>query len=302
MRIIISGGTGFIGTALTKSLLEKGHLVWILTRNLQTARMVEGAKGVGWDGRTDTGLIDLVSQADAIVNLAGESIGSGRWSVERKKRILTSRVETGEAISTAVRKANPRPKVLIQASAVGFYGTHGNEPVVEETPPGSGFLAEVCKKWEASTRPVEEWGVRRAIIRTGIVLARDNGALPRMMLPFKLFGGGPLGNGRQGIPWIHLVDEVDSIRFLVENGKARGVFNLSAPKPLSNADFGRILAKVVRRPYWFPVPGFALRLLLGEMASLVLEGQFLIPKRLLEAGYKFRFEKAGDALDDLLKR
>jgi uncharacterized protein (TIGR01777 family) len=302
MRIIITGGTGFIGTALTKNLLAEGHQVWILTRNLQTVRLVEGVRGVGWDGQTTAGWGELVSQVDAIVNLTGESLGTGPWTEERKKRILSSRVEAGQAISDAIRQANPRPKTLIQASAVGFYGPHGDEPVTEESAPGRGFLAEVCRAWEASSLPVEALGVRRVVIRTGVVLSKDGGALRRMMLPFGLFAGGPLGNGRQGLPWIHPADEVVGIRFLLENEKAHGVFNLSAPEPLSNAEFGIILAKVMRRPYWLPVPVFALRLLLGEMSTLVLEGQYMLPKRLQEHGFRFQFETAEAALRDLMRR
>jgi len=300
MRIIVAGGTGFIGTALTKYLLAEGHRVWILTRNLQTARLAEGARGVGWDGRTTTEWGELVSHVDAVVNLAGESLGSGPWTGARKNRILSSRVEAGKAISAAIRQANPRPKVLIQASAVGFYGPHGDEPVTEESAPGHGFLAEVCRAWEASSQAVEESGVRWVVIRTGVVLSREEGALQRMMLPFRLFAGGPLGHGRQGLPWIHPADEVAGIRFLLENEKAQGVFNLSAPEPLSNTDFGRILAKVMRRPYWLPVPAFALRLLLGEMSTLVLEGQYVLPKRLQGLGFRFRFETAEAALGDIL--
>ncbi len=300
MRIAITGGTGFIGTALTKSLLAEGHQVWILTRNLKTARLAEGAQGIGWDGRTTTGWGGLASQVDAVVNLAGESLASGSWTRARKNRILSSRVEAGKAISAAIRQANPRPKVLIQASAVGFYGPHGDEPVTEESAPGLGFLAEVCRAWEASSQPVEEMGIRRVVIRTGVVLSKEEGALQRMALPFKLFAGGPLGNGRQGFPWIHPADEVAAIRCLLEKDNAHGVINLSAPEPLSNADFGRILAKVMRRPYWLPAPAFALRLLLGEMSTLVLEGQFMLPKRLQELGFRFRFETAEAALRDLL--
>lgn len=300
MRIIVAGGSGFVGTALTKSLLEEGHQVWILTRNPNTARLAEGTRGIGWDSRTTTGWGELVSQVDAIVNLAGESLGSGPWTGARKNRILSSRVEAGKAISAAIRQANPRPKVLIQASAVGFYGPHDDEPVTEESAPGHGFLAEVCRAWEASSLPVEELGIRRVVIRTGVVLSKDEGALPRIMLPYRLFAGGSMGNGRQGFPWIHPADEVTGIRFLLENEKAHGVFNLSAPEPLSNADFGRILAKVMRRPYWLPVPAFAMRLLLGEMSTLMLEGQYVLPKRLQELGFHFRFETAETALRDLL--
>jgi uncharacterized protein (TIGR01777 family) len=172
--------------------------------------------------------------------------------------------------------------------------------VTEEFAPGYGFLAEVCKAWEASSQPIDESSVRKVIIRTGVVLSKEGGALQRMMLPFKLFIGGSLGHGRQGLPWIHPADEVAGIRFLLENKKAGGIYNLSAPGPLSNADFGRILAKVLRRPYWLPVPAFVLRLLLGEMSTLVLEGQFMFPKRLQDLGFRFKFETAEAALRDLL--
>jgi uncharacterized protein len=300
MRIIIAGGTGLIGTALTESLLAVGQQVSILTRNMQAMQLVDGAEGVAWDGRTSAGWGEMVSRADAIVNLAGENLGSGPWTRSRKERILTSRVEAGKAIVDAIRKASPRPKVLIQASAVGFYGTHGPEPLTEESAPGRGFLADVCQAWESSSQPVEALGVRRVVIRTGVVLAKKEGALQRMMLPFRLFVGGPLGDGTQGLPWIHLADEVAGIRFLLENQKANGVFNLSGPEALSNADFGHTLAKVMKRPYWLPVPGFALRLLLGEMSTLVLNGQFMLPQRLQELGYKFKYKTAETALRDIL--
>lgn len=299
MRIIITGGTGFIGTALTKSLLLDGHQVWILTRNPQSAHLSEGARGVGWDGRTTNGWESLVSQVDAIVNLAGENLGAGSWTKARKNRILSSRVEAGRVVTEAIRKANPRPKILIQASAVGFYGPHGSEGVTEDFPLGRGFLAEVCSNWEPSTQPVEQLGVRRVVVRTGVVLSKDAGAFPRLLLPYRLFVGGPLGNGRQGFPWIHPADEVAGIRFLLENDQATGIFNLSAPEPLSNADFGRVLARVMRRPYWFTIPAFVLRLMLGEMSTLVLDGQYMVPKRLQEFGFRFRFEKAEPALWDL---
>jgi uncharacterized protein (TIGR01777 family) len=237
---------------------------------------------------------------DVIVNLSGESLGAGPWTEQRKTRIISSRVEAGRAISAAFRQANPRPKVLIQASAVGFYGLHAAEPVTEESALGRGFLADVCRDWEASSQPVEELGVRRVVIRTGVVLSRDEGALQRLMLPFKLFAGGPLGSGRQGFPWIHPADEVAAIRYLMEKENSQGVYNLSAPEPLSNADFGGILAKVMRRPYWLPTPAFALRLLLGEMSTLVLEGTYMLPKRLQDLGFRFRYETAEPALWDLL--
>ncbi len=300
MRIIIAGGSGLIGTALAKSLILDGNQVWILTRNPSSANNVEGMQRVAWDGFSTNGWEGLASQVDAIVNLAGESLGSGSWTKARKIRIISSRVEAGRVISEAISMANPRPRVLIQASAVGFYGPHATEPLSEDMFPGYGFLADVCKEWEASSISVEQLGVRRVVIRTGVVISRDADAFQRLLLPYRLFIGGPLGNGRQGFPWIHLADEVAAIRFLLENDQAQGIYNLSAPEPLSNADFGRILARAMHRPYWLHVPAFGLRLLLGEMSSLVLEGQFMLPKRLQGLGFSFQFPKAESALSEIL--
>jgi uncharacterized protein (TIGR01777 family) len=302
MRVLISGGSGFIGRALTKALLADGYDILILTRSPEKAKLSKGARAVGWDGQTDSGWGELISRVDAIVNLAGENIGSGVWTRKRKELINSSRVEAGKAITEAIRRSKAGPKVLIQASAVGFYGSRGDEPVTEESAGGNDYLAGVCKAWEASTQLVEKMGVRRAIIRTGVVLSKDEGALPRMLLPFRMFAGGPLGSGKQGFPWIHPEDEVAAIRFLMENDKASGVFNLCGPKPLSNTNFGRVLARVMKRPFWLPVPAFALRMLLGEMSTLVLDGQYSVPKRLQEMGFRFRFETAEAALEDLLKK
>ena len=260
MRIIITGGTGMIGTALTNSLLLDGHQVWILSRNLSTGNIPDGALVVPWDCRTTIGWGLLVSQADAIINLAGESLGSGSWNKARKDRIISSRECAGKVITSAIANANPRPKTLIQASAVGYYGPHGSEPVTEDSPKGQGFLAEVCDAWEASTQSVDSLGVRRVVVRTGVVLSKYTGALPRILLPYKLFLGGPMGIGKQGFPWIHPFDEVAAIRFLLESDHASGVYNLSAPEPVSNSEFGRVLARVMHRPYWLPVPDFALKL------------------------------------------
>jgi uncharacterized protein (TIGR01777 family) len=300
MRIIIAGGTGLIGKKLTKLLLAEGHQVSILTRNPSTVEHVIDAHYVSWDARTISAWGELISQVDAVINLAGENLGSGFWTAKKKQRIMTSRTEAGKVISDAIQKANPRPKVIIQASAVGFYGPRSDEPVTEDSPAGNDFLAKVCKEWERATQPVEEINVRRVVIRTGVVLSKEEGALKRMIIPFRFFAGGPLGSGKQGVSWIHPADEVASILYLMENEKARGVYNLSAPEPLSNAAFGRILARVMQRPFWLPVPSIALRLLLGQMSSLVLDGQFMLPTRLKELGYQFKFENAELALQDLL--
>ena len=301
MRTIITGGSGLIGRALAVELAAAEHEVIILSRAPgRVSGLPAGARAVGWDGRSAEGWQDLADGAAAIVNLAGESIAAGRWTAARKRRIAESRRQAGAAVVQAVAGAATKPQVLIQASAVGYYGPRGDETITEDAAAGADFLAQVCVPWEASTEPVERLGVRRVVIRTGIVLSRDGGALPRMMLPFRLFAGGPLGSGRQGFPWIHNADEVSAIRWLIEREDASGPFNLAAPETLTNAEFSRVLGRVMRRPSFMPTPGFALRLVLGELATLLLDGQRQVPRRLLDLGFTFRFPTAEAALRDLL--
>jgi uncharacterized protein (TIGR01777 family) len=300
MRIVITGGTGLIGSAVAHEMGGAGHEVVILSRDLsKVKKLPPSTRAVQWDGKTGAGWSSLLDGDTAIVHLAGESIAAGRWTESRKRRIRDSRVESGRAVLEAIRQAKEKPKALLQGSAVGFYGPHGDEVITEGHPPGSDFLADVCVDWEASTAEAEGLGVRRALLRTGIVLSPDGGALPKMSLPFKLGAGGPLGGGRQWLPWIHLADEVGAIRFLLERDDARGPFNLTAPQPLTNRDFGRALGKALHRPSLAPAPGFALRLVLGEMADMLLNGQRAVPQRLLEMGYVFRFPEALQALRNL---
>ncbi len=260
-----------------------------------------------WDARTAEGWGHLADGADAIVNLAGANIAGGgflpkRWTEERKRVIRDSRVLAGRAIVEAVSQVNQKPAVLIQSSGIGYYGFSGDEWLAEDAAPGDDYLARLAADdWEPSTAPVEEMGVRRAIIRTAAVLDRNEGALPSAMLPFRLFVGGPIGSGKQWLSWIHLADEVAAIRFLIDNEEASGPFNLSAPNPLKNADFGRVLGRVMGRPYYFPVPSFALKLAFGELSSVLLKGQRVLPQRLLDMGFAFRFPDAEAALRNLLK-
>lgn len=301
MRVLITGGTGFLGRALAHSLLADGYEVIALSRRPEQARgLPPGVRVVHWDAHTAEGWGPLAEDAAAIVNLAGESIAGGPWTAERKRRIHDSRVNAGRAVVAAVQAARRKPGVVIQASAVGYYGPHGDEEVTEDTPPGEDFLARVAVDWEASTVPVEALGVRRVIIRTGLPLSREGGVFPFFLLPFRFFVGGPLGSGRQWVPWIHIADEIGAIRFLMENTEAQGPFNLSAPNPVTNAEFSRILGRVMRRPSFMRVPAFALRLILGELSTLMLSGQRQIPRRLVEMGYHFRFPDLEVALRDLL--
>ncbi|MGA2489589.1 MAG: TIGR01777 family oxidoreductase, partial [Anaerolineales bacterium] len=284
-----------------KSLLVDGHQVWVLTRKPDAAHLPEGAKAVGWDGRTSLGWGEIVNQMDAIVNLVGERLWKWPWTDRQKSRFWNSRVEGSRALVEAIQTASTPPKVLIQASGVNYYGTRDLVPVTEAKPPGNDFLAELCKAWEGSTEAVEKMGVRRIIIRSAIVLSAKDGILPIMIFPVRLFLGGPLGSGRQGLPWIHIEDEVAAIRFLLENQDANGAYNLTCPVPISSAEFMRAVAKQLHRPYWLPIPAFVLRLVLGGMSTLVLDGAYLLPRRLQELGFKFRFATVETALGDLLK-
>ena len=301
MRVLVTGGTGMIGKALVSSLLADGHQAIVLTRSPQAARLPEGVQTIAWDGRWTTGWGEAISQVDAVVNLVGERLSRWPWTGKQRQRFRDSRVDGGHALVEAIRAASPRPKVLIQASGVNYYGPRDLTPVTEADARGKDYLADLCRAWEDSTQLVEEMGIRRVIIRSAIVLDAQDGILPIMMLPVKLFAGGPLGNGRQGLAWIHLKDEVAGIRYLLEKQDASGPFNLTAPTPISSAEFLRILARVLKRPYWLPVPAFALRLVLGGMATLVLEGMYILPQRLQELGFHFRFETAESALRDLLE-
>lgn len=309
MRIIITGGSGLIGNALTTELVKNGREVIVLSRNPERVNLPPGARAVKWDGKTISGWAELVDGAYAVVNLAGESLAGDslfslvtrRWSPAQKQLILESRLNAGKALVEAIQQARQKPAVLIQAGAVGFYGDRGDEILTEETSQGSDPIAEICRQWEQSTASVEAMGVRQVVIRTaGVVLSTRGGAFPFMLLPFRLFVGGPLGTGRQWFAWIHIADEVGAIRFLMDHPSASGPFNLVAPQSLTNGEFGRILGNVMRRPYYFPVPAFALRLAFGEKAFVLLGSQKQVPQRLTQLGYEFRFPQAEPALRDLL--
>ena len=294
MKILIAGGSGFLGTALSASLRSDGHEVYILTR-----RQPRHPNEIQWDGQTLGEWSKHLEGMDAVVNLTGFGLEHWPWTKSQKQRFHDSRVLPGLALVSAIKKSDHRPEVFLQISGINHYGLHG-DLADESTPPADDYLAQLTVQWEAATQPVEELGVRRVVARTSVVLDSHGGLFPLMALPVRLFAGGPLGDGKQAVPWIHLRDEVDAIRFLIENKNARGAYNLIAPEQTSNADFMRAIAKISHRPYWFPTPAFLLRLVLGEMSVLVLDGRFAQPKRLLELGYKFQFPALGGALKDLI--
>lgn len=295
MNVMIAGGSGFLGKALTRSLLADGHKVFVLTRG---SAVPTGAQAVSWDARTTSGWGHLVNEMNAIIHLAGKTLASWPWTAATKQAFHDSRVLPGLALVQAIREASRRPGFFIQQSGINHYGLHG-DLAGESTPPGDDFLAQLTVKWEDATKAVEELGVRRIVIRTAVVLGKGEGMLGLMTLPIRLFVGGPMGDGKFAMPWIHVNDWVGAVRYLMTNQDARGAYNLIAPTPTSNADFTHTLANVLHRPYWFPTPAFLLRILLGEMSVLVVEGRFSSPKRLIESGYRFQFEGAREALSDL---
>lgn len=313
MRILITGGTGLIGRALVASLAGEGHEVIVLTRSPdRVTGLPDGARPVGWDAETPEGWVELLVTAPGegveggtgIVHLAGESVAEGRWTEAKKRAIRDSRVGSTRAVVAAVEAAAERgaepPRWLLQASAVGYYGDRGEEVLTEASDPGDDFLAGVAKDWEAASAPVETRGVRRVLLRTGVVLDDEGGALPRMALPFKMFIGGPLGNGGHWVPWIHRRDEVGAIRFLLARDDASGPYNLTAPQPVTNRVLSETLARVLHRPCLLPVPKIMLHLAFGEMAEILLASQRVMPQRLEEAGFAFRHPTVGGALEDLL--
>ncbi len=301
MRVIITGGSGLIGRALVDSLTQDGHEVIVLSRNPDAVKnLPKGAYAEKWDGKTAQGWGKFVNDVDAIVNLAGATI-SEKWTEAHKREIRASRVNAGKAIVEAMKAAEKKPRVVIQSSAVGYYGPRGSEEITEDSGAGSDFLASVCKDWESSTAELDGMHVRRVIIRTGVVLDKNGGALPKMVIPIRMFVGGPLGSGRQYFPWIHLYDEVAAIRWLIDNSNAHGVYNLSAPQPLTNKEFTHAIGRVLGRPTFMPVPAFALKTMFGEMSTLLLDGQREIPMRLVKEGFKFKFTNAEAALRDVLK-
>ncbi|MBZ0295269.1 MAG: TIGR01777 family oxidoreductase [Anaerolineae bacterium] len=309
MRVIITGGTGLIGSKLANELARDEHEVIVLSRSPRTAKGLDSkVKVEGWDAKSAHGWGPLVNGTDAIINLAASNLaGNGffpqRWTDERKARILQSRLDAGKAVLEAIEQAETKPKVLIQASAVGYYGARrANDEITEQAAAGNDFLADVCKQWEASTEDVERIGVRRPAIRTGVLLSKEGGALPRLALPFQMFVGGPMGSGKQPVPWIHMDDVISAIRFLMTHPTATGPFNLTAPNPVTNAEFGRKLGEAMGRPSLIPVPGFALKTAFGEVATVVLDGQWAVPARLLELGFTFKYPTVEEALAALYGR
>lgn len=298
MKVVVAGGSGFVGTAIARELLNAGHSVTVLTRNSSAAkgRIDPRVDLVEWDGRTPGAWERVLDGAGGVVNLAGEAIAAERWSAERKQRLRASRLDATTALVRGMEKTATRPGVLVSASAVGYYGARDDEVLNEDAAPGQDFLAVLCQEWERAARAAEALDVRVVRMRIGVVLGEGGGAVQKMLLPFRMFVGGPLGNGRQWMSWIHRDDLAGLCRFAVENDAARGALNATAPEPVTMATFCRTLGRALRRPSWAPVPAFALRLVLGEMAGMLLTGQRVEPREALRLGYRFRFARLEPAL------
>jgi uncharacterized protein len=306
MKVAVTGATGFVGSRLVERLHREGNRVLVLTRNTAFAQTVFPSEAfpnieiIAYTPGVSGSWQDAIAGCDGVVNLAGEPIAEGRWTAERKQAILNSRQLGTQKIVEAIAKANPKPTVLVNASAIGYYGTSETATFDETSLNGQDFLAQVCLAWEAEAQKVQAVGVRLVILRTGIVLG-NGGALGKMITPFKLFAGGPIGSGRQWFSWIHLDDMVNLILQALTKPEMEGVYNATAPNPVRMTDLSQTMGQVMQRPSWLPVPALALEVLLGDGAIVVLEGQQVMPKRTLESGFKYQYPNLPSALTQILQ-
>jgi hypothetical protein len=285
VKVVVAGGAGWLGSALCRSLAADGHDVVVLSRSPSGSR--PGLRIVAWDGRTQGDWSAEIAGADAVVNFAGAPIAPHRWTPSRKELLTASRVEPTAALVAAIDRARPQPAVLVNTSAIGFYGDCGDEIVAEDEPPGHDFLAQLAARWEAEALRARSSNVRVVLPRVGVVFGRGGGALPFLALPFRLFVGGPLGSGKQWVPWVHLEDVVGAYRHAIDNASAEGPINLTAPEPAMNHELAGAIAYVLGRPSWVPAPGWAIRLALGELAITVLAGQRAASSEIERLGYRF---------------
>lgn len=307
-KIIIVGGSGLLGRALSKKLVEENFNVTIFSRFPEKrSKAMPGVQVKKWDSADIKSLSVELSSADVVINLAGESIAGKnifnmRWTEKRKEKILSSRITVGEALVEAVSLSAHKPRLFIQSSAIGYYGPSKIRNLNENSPPGVDFLAKVTQDWEKSTDKIEDLGIHRVTLRTGLVLSKEGGLLQTLKLPFLFFVGGKIGSGNQYMSWIHINDWVNAVLHLTTTNNTEGIYNLTAPNPESNESFGKKLGKAMQRPSVFPTPGIALSAFLGEAATLALDGQSVFPKRLVENGFIFSYEYLGDALSNLFEK
>lgn len=299
MRVLVTGATGLIGRAVCQSLSNEGHEIVVLSRRPETAQVVPGARAFRWNPEIELPPMEAWEGVEAVIHLAGEPVVAFRWTDEHKKRIRDSRVKGTRNLIDGMKTLPVRPKVLVSSSAVGFYGNRGQEPLDERSAPGNGFLTDVCIEWEREAERARELGMRVAMVRVGVVLTAEGGALQKMLLPFRLGLGGRLGDGQQWFPWIHLTDIAGIFRHALLNPQVSGPINGVAPNIVNNEEFTKELATALKRPTFFPVPEFALRMLMGEMADVVLISHRVFPKVALDTGYKFKFPNLKAALSDI---
>jgi len=300
MRITLTGATGLIGVRLVRALRDRGDELTVLSRNPSAAAARLGVEAVGWDPTAGPAPEAALAGRDAVLHLAGEPVAQ-RWNADVKRRIRDSRELGTRHLVDGIAALQQRPRVLVSSSAVGYYGAHGDERVPESTPPGGDFLAEVCVAWEREALRAQELGLRVALVRTGVVLDADGGALAKMLLPFRLGLGGPVAGGGQYMPWIHVDDLVALYLAALDGDDWQGPLNASAPEPVTNAAFSKALGRALRRPAVAPVPGFAVKLLYGDMAAIVTEGQRAVPERPLALGFTFTHPDLDEALRDVLR-
>jgi uncharacterized protein len=299
MKLVIAGASGFIGSALVQRLSQRSDSLKLLSRKPRSPARTADREWLVWDPGVSGDWEKSLDGADGVINLAGEGIANKRWTDGQKELIRSSRIDSTRALVHAIAKTKEKPKFLINASAVGYYGPRGDETLTEDSAPGKDFLARLCVAWEEEAKKAQDHGVRVALLRTGIVLAKGKGALAKMVTPFKFFVGGRLGSGKQWMSWIHIEDEIGLMLSLLENAAAQGSFNATAPNPVTMEEFCKVLGKVLNRPSWAPVPASALTLLLGEMADMVLGGQRTLPKAAEKLGYNFKYPTITKALESL---
>lgn len=303
-KIILTGATGFVGKKLISILVEKGYAISVLSRNKNSAKKILGKdiEVYEWDyTKSSDDIIEIINGCFAIINLAGASIAGKRWDEEYKKLIYNSRIITAAKITDAISKCEVKPQSLINSSAVGYYGLSGEELMTERSSPENDYLAKVCFDWESSAMEAEKYRVRVVTIRTAVVLDKKEGALKKLITPFKYFIGGKIGNGKQWFPWIHIVDLVNLYLYALENPSIQGALNGTAPEQINNKDFCKTLGKVMGRPSLFPVPGFILKIAVGEFATYLLTGRKVFPEKALKAGFKFKYDNIESALINILK-
>lgn len=305
MRILIFGATGFIGKELTNYLVDKKHEIAVISRNKKKAEAIfsNNIQIIEWDFQSPYTLSRYITNFEVIINLAGENIASKLWTKKHKENIIKSRVQIGNLLTHSISQSEIKPKLLIQASAIGFYGSHTKDICTEKSLKGSGFLAQVSDEWERSTEKVSEFGVKRIVIRTGVVLGKNGGMFPKLIIPIKYFMGSNFGKGDNFLSWIHIHDEIRAIEFLINNEESSGIYNLVAPNPITASELNKLIGRNLKRPVWLSFPKFIIKIIFGNMANeLFLADQKVVPSKLLKEKFVFKYGNPSFAIESLLNK